>query len=125
MGMFDSAYMNLGEQVLDATWYKMQVINNNIANIDTYGYKAKSVDFNLILKEKCKCPYKPQEDDESDGIELKVSTTVQPDTVMTLNGNNVDLERENSRLADAQYQYSAMIDYMNSQYSMLRTALTK
>lgn len=130
MGMFDNAYMNLGEQLLDASWYKIQVISNNIANNDTDNFKAKSVDFRIALeKEKCKCKYhvKIEEDKKSvrDKIELDVITSSQPDTVQTLNGNNVDMEKETMALADAQYQYSTMIDYMNSQYAMMRTALSK
>lgn len=128
--MFDNAYMNLGEQLLDASWYKIQVISNNIANNDTDNFKAKSVDFRIALeKEKCKCKYhvKIEEDKKSvrDKIELDVITSSQPDTVQTLNGNNVDMEKETMALADAQYQYSTMIDYMNSQYAMMRTALSK
>ncbi len=128
--MFDNAYMNLGEQLLDASWYKIQVISNNIANNDTDNFKAKSVDFRIALeKEKCKCKYhvKIEEEKKSvrDKIELDVITSSQPDTVQTLNGNNVDMEKETMALADAQYQYSTMIDYMNSQYAMMRTALSK
>ncbi len=130
MGMFDNAYMNLGEQLLDATWYKMQVINNNIANNDTENFKAKSVDFRIALeKEKCKCKYhvktEDQKDEKNDKIELDVITSSQPETVQTLNGNNVDMEKETMAFADAQYQYSTMIDYMNSQYAMMRTALSR
>jgi flagellar basal body rod protein FlgB len=35
------------------------------------------------------------------------------------------MEKETLALADAQYQYSSMIDYMNAQYKMIRTAIGK
>ena len=55
MGLFDGTVQKLSEQTLDAAWYKQQVISNNIANSSTPGYKAKSVEFGIILQEKCRC----------------------------------------------------------------------
>jgi flagellar basal-body rod protein FlgB len=41
MGLFDGSSFKLVEQGLDASWYKQKVISNNIANVDTYNFKAK------------------------------------------------------------------------------------
>lgn len=133
MGLFDSVTMNLAEQALDATWYKQQVIRHNIANIDTPDYKAKTVEFGFILKEKCKCKYHEGiEHDEcrhftdtDEPPKLSVVTTYETDTNQILDGNNVDIEKEEGALADAQYQYSALIDYMNHRYSLIRSAISK
>ena len=57
MGLFDSAAFKITEQGLDAAWYKQEVIRHNIANITTPDYKAKTVNFGLVLKERMKCPY--------------------------------------------------------------------
>ena len=135
MGLFDSATMNLAEQALDATWYKQQVIRHNIANIDTPDYKAKTVEFGFILKQKCKCKYHEGIDhdkcfhgdhsDDGKPAKLSVVTTYETDTNQILDGNNVDIEKEEGALADTQYQYSALMDYMNSRYSMIRSAISK
>ncbi len=141
MSLFDGAAFTLTEAGLDAAWYKQQVISQNIANVSTPDYKAKTVSFGLVLKEKMECPYhgykdcpyddKAEENDEdvSKGIyrdgSLWVKTTYETDTRQILNGNNVDMEKEASELADVQYQYSTMIDYLNSQYAMIRTAIGK
>lgn len=137
MGLFDGAAFTITEAGLDAAWYKQQTISHNIANISTPDYKAKTVDFGLILKEKMKCPYHgykgcPHDEKSKDGSEDRyedgpvwVSTTYETNTNQILNGNNVDIEKEASELADVQYQYSTMIDYMNSQYAMIRTAIGK
>ncbi len=135
MGLFDSVTHNLAEQALDATWYKQRVITNNIANSDTPDYKAKTVEFSLLLKEKCKCKYHEGIEDDNfhrrddrestDPIELKVVTTYETDTNQILDGNNVDMEKEQTALADAQYQYSALTDYLNNNYTMIRSALSK
>ena len=145
MGLFDSAAFKITEQALDAAWYKQQVITHNIANITTPDYKAKTVDFGLVLKEKMKCPYhgykhcphdKLTDNDESgtatvsgrsaksgDSELVWVNNTYETNTSQLLNGNNVDIEKEGLDLVDVQYQYKTMIDYMNSQYSMIRRAI--
>lgn len=125
MGLFNGTIQSLSEQALDASWYKQQVISNNIANCDTPDYKAKTVEFGIILKEKCKCRYHtPDENTDSKPV-FFVSTTYETNTNQTLNGNNVDMEKEALDLADTQYQYSALIDQMNNNYSMIRSAIIK
>ena len=142
MGLFDGAAFTITEQGLDAAWYKQQVISHNIANISTPDYKAKTVDFGLVLKNTAKCRYHDNTScphdhnpvtrhsdgkgtDTRDGEVVWVNTTYETNTDQLLNGNNVDIEKEALDLADVRYQYSAMIDYMNSQYAMIRRAIGK
>lgn len=147
MGLFDSAAFKITEQGLDAAWYKQQVISHNIANISTPDYKAKTVSFGLILKEKSKCPYhgykscphdKLSKDTDTARVSVSnassgnpddelvwVNTTYETNTSQLLNGNNVDIEKEGLDLVDVKYQYQTMIDYMNSQYAMIRRAIGK
>ncbi|MCH5347863.1 MAG: flagellar basal body rod protein FlgB [Oscillospiraceae bacterium] len=137
MGLFDNGAHILAEQALDATWYKQRVINHNIANVDTPDFKAKTVDFAFILKEeKCKCKYHSalhdtyhslhsSDDESNDPLKLSVITTYETNTNQILDGNNVDMEKEQLALADAQYQYGALIDYVNNNYAMIRKAISK
>lgn len=155
MGLFDGAAFVITEQGLDAAWYKQQIINHNISNITTPDYKAKTVNFGLILKKKMECPYHGNTDcpydytkDERDPsdyssynafeakkLEAKaaagnddvvwVNTTYETNTNQILNGNNVDIEKEGLDLVDVQKQYSTMIDYLSAQYSMIRRAIGK
>ncbi len=125
MGLFDGAIHNLAEQALDATWYKQQVISNNIANASTPDFKAKTVEFGLILKEKCECKYHTPDEDTDGKLSLSVITTQETDTNQLLNGNNVDQEKEALALADAQYQYSALMDQLNHNYAVIRSAIAR
>lgn len=132
MGLFDGAAFVLTEQGLDAAWYKQQVISHNIANISTPDYKAKTVNFGLVLENTAKCKYHDNTDcphDHTKETEKKdpvwVTTTYETNTDQLLNGNNVDIEKEGFALVDVQYQYKTMIDYMNSQYAMIRSAIGK
>ena len=126
MGLFDSKIQTLSEQTLDAAWYKQRVISNNIANVSTPDFKAKTVNFGLILEEEmCRCKYHTPTHNQGGKVSLNVATTYETNTNQILNGNNVDMEKEQLDLADVQYQYSALMDQMNNNYSMIRTAITK
>lgn len=135
MGLFDSNAHNLAEQALDATWYKQRVINHNISNNDTPDYKAKTVEFKLILDEMCKCKYHEGIEHKgchsgtqkiaTDPPKLTVITTYETNTAQILDGNNVDMEKEQNALTNAQFQYSALTDYLNNNYSMIRKAVSK
>ncbi|MGN1090739.1 MAG: flagellar basal body rod protein FlgB [Huintestinicola sp.] len=132
MGLFDGAAFVLTEQGLDAAWYKQQVISHNIANVTTPDYKAKTVNFGLVLEKTAKCKYHDNTGCPYDSTREKekrdpvwVTTTYETDTNQLLNGNNVDIEKEGLALVDVKYQYQTMIDYMNSQYAMIRSAIGK
>ncbi|MHB8131035.1 MAG: flagellar basal body rod protein FlgB [Mobilitalea sp.] len=38
-------YINVLDKAADASWQRNEVISNNIANVDTPGYKRKDVQF--------------------------------------------------------------------------------
>lgn len=132
MGLFESAAFTLTEQGLDAAWYKQQVISHNLANVSTPDFKAKTVSFGLVLKERSKCRYHDHTGCPHDSTKEKsptdpvwVTTTYETNTRQIMNGNNVDVEKEARELTDTQYQYNTMIDYLNSQYAMIRMAVNK
>ena len=124
MALFSNTGFMMLEKGLDATWYKAKIIQHNIANSNTPNYKAKNVEFGTILKEKCKCKYHvPKQED--DKIDLKVFVTEEPFTNQTLDENNVSIELEQAKLADAQYQYSTLVDKVNNEFNMIKSALQR
>ena len=44
-------YINVLEKATDASWTRNALISNNIANVDTPGYKRKDVTFEATLPE--------------------------------------------------------------------------
>ncbi len=139
MALFDNTSFRFLEQGLGMTWQKQKIISQNIANDSTPGYKARTVDFNVVLEEKCKCVYHPEtphDEDEVDGrligksggkspFGLEMVVTVENNTNQTLDGNNVDIEKEAIALADAQLQYNTLSEKIMNEFSMVRTALSK
>jgi flagellar basal-body rod protein FlgB len=125
--MFSGDIQKLVESAVDATWYKQQVISDNIANIATPGFKAKTVEFGIVLDNVMKKD-EYGNDIGSEGYRrarLGVYTYEKPSTRQQLDGNNVDIDKERIALMDTQYQYSALIDYMNSNYQNIRAALDR
>ena len=54
-----------------------------------------------------------------------MDVTTEPDTNQTLDGNNVDIEKEALALADTQIQYSVLSDKITKEFEMIKTALSK
>ncbi len=123
MALFNNTSFRLLQQGLDAVWLKQKVINQNIANSDTPGYKAKTVQFSTLLKEKCK--YHQYHDQDDGELNLKTTITEEKGTNQLLDGNNVDVEKEMMDLADAQYQYDVLSGKITNEFSMLRTAISR
>jgi len=82
------------ESSLNALWMKQKIHQNNIANFDTPGYKAKELDFEEILNKKT-------------GTTSFVANINEDKSTSTRNdGNNVDMENENLELYKTYVQYS-------------------
>lgn len=106
---------------LDATWKRNQVINENIANVDTPGYKRKDVSFENYLEKAMKT---------TDSNNVDQLNRVQP-RVYTENrhlsyrkdGNNVDVDTEMVYLAENQVRYNTMISQVNYNFERLKAVI--
>ncbi len=120
MALFDGEAFKLTEQGLGASWYQQKVIRNNIANVETPYFKAKTVSFGVVLDNAMHAKITG-----GDRLSVRTAETYETATYQLLNGNNVDMEKESQAMLDAQYQYDTMIDWLNAQYQMTRTAIGK
>lgn len=130
MALFENTSFNMLEKGLDAAWFKQKITQQNIANDSTPDYKAKNVSFSAILKEKAKSKNAAvnsllTDDDIENPIDLKVTVTTEQDTNQTMDGNNVDMEKEQISLVDTQYLYSTLINKVNSEFSMIKSAIQR
>src|SRR5690554_6028727 len=94
----------LTEKALDASWLRNEVIAHNIANVDTPGYKRKTVSFESCLNESngsasmTRKTRKGHIDFTGRQNEAKVQTDYS-ELSHRLDGNNVDIEYEMAQLA--------------------------
>ena len=118
---------------LDAASLRQQVIAENLANVETPGYKRKTVEFEAELQKAIKRPQKLQlECTHPRHISgLKNSGTLEPtikcdrSTSMRNDGNNVDLEGEMASLAANALTYRALLQQLDSKLSRLRTVINE
>ena len=118
-------YINVLEKAADASWIRNAAISNNIANVDTPGYKRKDVDFEKYLQSAVAGG--GSLDDEVAGVELETLTgTTYTDygTVSyRLDGNNVDIDTENAELAKNQMKYYTMLDSVSQEFTRLKSVM--
>lgn len=98
---------------LDALWIKQKVVSNNIANIDTPNFKASKVSFQHVLNEKNK---------EGKATSLAVQIRIDQDTTTSarVDGNNVDLEKEQLALWETYAHYSYLSQHISKTLNQMR-----
>lgn len=96
---------------LDATELRSKTIANNIANVNTPGYKRKYVSFEDTLNSNIKTEPK---------IEMKEDDS----TKVRFDGNNVDLENEKVNQAANTLQYNALITISNTKLAMTKSVIS-
>ena len=96
---------------------RQNVIADDIANVDTPGFRARSVDFESSLR-------KALSDGEFTGTETDrvVATSLDTQTPVGANGNNVDLRKEMLAAIQTQYSYQVIGRAVSDHYGLLRMA---
>ena len=115
------------QKSMDYVWQKQRVISENIANVDTPGYKAKFVVFEDELRRKLEGADISFSRKESVKEAIRSSVPILRDTpneTMRLDGNNVNIDAENVELARAQLNYDFLSRQINDQFMRLRTIIT-
>ncbi len=121
------SYINVLDKAADASWTRESLIANNIANVDTPGYKRQDIDFQAVLKEELG-NYKYQNlDSKIDNMNLShLEAKVYTDNAgysYRLDGNNVDIDTEQVELASEQIKYQALTTSITSEFTRLQTVL--
>jgi flagellar basal-body rod protein FlgB len=124
------------EKALDGLSLRQQAISNNMANVDTPNFKATEVSFEDDLHAALK------RQPSADSLELRTSDArhigafepVDVDSVqarstqllttsMRNDGNNVDVDREMTRLAETQLFFQAATQLVNVKFNQLKQAI--
>lgn len=126
MKIIDNSKLNLLNKSLDGLWVREQVTMENIANYSTPGYKSKFVDFENFLKSNLESSYGKTTSKINNQIKSSNITIEENDNqTLRLDGNNVDLERENLQLAKTQIQYMYTVSEINSYFSKLKSVISE
>lgn len=117
--------ISMAEKSLNFLWAKQKVISNNIANVDTPGYKTQYVTFEETFKSKLQAASKTGDQKEIrraiESARWQVNDT--KNETSRLDGNNVDADVEISELTRTVLQYQYQLHSINSNITRLRTAI--
>lgn len=101
------------ENALDAVSLRQQVTANNIANMNTPGFKAARVEFESNLSKAM-----------AHGDPSRARSSVHlADTPANPDGNTVNMADEQAILVKSGLQFDALVAALNYKFSTLRTAI--
>ena len=116
-------YINVLDRAADAAWQRNEAISNNIANVDTPGYKRQDVAFESVLQQALGNNRYESMDDKVANVDLsRLRGRAYLDYAnysYRLDGNNVDIENENVMLAENQLKYQGLISSINQEFTNL------
>jgi flagellar basal-body rod protein FlgB len=93
---------------------RQSAIANNIANIETPGYRARKVEFEQALAGAI------NRGDSPSSVSPSMQTSLEP---TRLNGSNVNLDEETLSHIDTTMRYQLTLRALDTKYSMLRDAI--
>jgi flagellar basal-body rod protein FlgB len=130
--LFASA--DLMQRGLDAAWLRNEVIRNNLANAETPGFKSSDVVFEDAFAQALRAEdagltrsvTHPRHFSGRGRVPDVTATVVQNNTrSMRMDGNNLDVEDENVKLAQNSIQYNTLVYKLNSELRRLSMAITE
>jgi len=118
---------------LSASWQRSGVIRNNIANVETPGFKASYLEFETLLARSIQensfagKQTHPNHRQFGAGSFDNIRPIVRQSKALSMraDGNNVDIESENVRLAQNSLFYNTLVERLNSEIRRLRIAITE
>ena len=120
-------YITVLNRAADAAWQRNEAISNNIANVDTPGYKRQDVAFESVLQQALGNNRYQSMDDKVANVNLsRLRGRAYVDYAnysYRLDGNNVDIENENVMLAENQLKYQGLISSINQEFTNLQTVM--
>ena len=120
-------YINVLDKAADAAWLRHEAISNNIANVDTPGYKRQDVAFASYLERELSSDRHLSIDERVHNLDLKkLNGQVYIDYAnytYRLDGNNVDPENENVYMAENQLKYQGLMNCISQEFQNLQAVM--
>lgn len=126
LDLFGGTISNL-EKGLSYATLNQKTIANNIANVDTPNYMAKNVNFKDILAEEKLTSISAYRTDQRHYDFTITQSTPSVSNIDNLryrnNGNAVDMDAQQAKMAENQIYYNALIDRVNGKLNTLNTVI--
>jgi flagellar basal-body rod protein FlgB len=118
MEIFDTTQLGL-ERALHGAAVRQSAIAENLANVNTPGYRRKDVDFHSVLADAFDAKTDRHEAVESIALEA----TVDQSAPVRWDGNGVDVDVEASAQAKTGLEYEALASIVKARNDILRSAM--
>ena len=115
MSLLDSSLVAKLENYLHLTSFRVSLVANNIANIDTPNYHTQDIDFQSEMR---------RAEVQAAGAANPAVRNV-PGLMERPDGNNVDMDREALLLAQLQLQYTMGAQLLREQFKNLQAAINE
>lgn len=120
--------MNAMEKFLDLSVRRQEVISSNLANIETPGYRARQLNFEQLFRSEVESqvPLRATRDRHLSGRPVLIrepEVEVAPTDSMGNDGNNVDLDKELTTLAENVLKFSAVTQLYQLKIQQLRSSI--
>jgi flagellar basal-body rod protein FlgB len=120
MQLFDATYQAL-DAALGASSMRQQVISNNLANVNTPGYKRKEVEFDDALRSAIASA---DEGDKTAFDGLSPTVTEDKTASMRADGNSVNVDNEMAHLAENNVRYNALVQLVSRKLQVLEYVIS-
>ena len=115
----------LTEKMLDFLWARQNLTLNNIANVDTPGFKSQYMTFEEEMAGRISAAKESRRpmmavNQAIDNTRALLHTTRGESS--RLDGNNVDMDQEQVELVRTTYEYQYMTNSINNELNRLRSA---
>jgi len=131
--MIKTQVMDVVQKAMDGSAFRHTAITNNIANVNTPGYKKLEVSFQDALSEALEQNQLELKKNSPKHLALKMSlddpqlvqTRTNTQTTLRTDGNNVDVDIELAALAENNLYFNSLAQLLSSQISLLRQSITE
>jgi flagellar basal-body rod protein FlgB len=130
-GLFSDNAITASAMALSGLTARQQAISNNLANIDTPGYRAQTVDFESTVKRalnssgSLKLAATNPSHLDSSSSKAMFTTTARPGGTARADENNVDIDTELLQMSETGIQYQAVSQSISKKLELLKTIASR
>jgi flagellar basal-body rod protein FlgB len=106
---------------LDGLSQRQNVIADNLANLDTPGFRATAVDFESVLRSAIGTNASSREGVMAGRLSGAEPMTNEVNTPVGENGNNVDLRKETLAAVQSQFMYQMVARAVTDRFDLVKT----
>jgi flagellar basal-body rod protein FlgB len=118
--LFDVTFQTL-DLALGASGKRQEVLANNLANVNTPGYKRLDVQFDGML---AKAVESARAGDRTELAKLRPGVATDESVTVRADGNSVDVDQEMANLAENNIRYNALVQLTQKKLEGLKYVIS-